>query len=375
MNKSAFRLSLVSCLAAAFLGCDSGKASSSDGDGTADQGPWKKIPAKSDAVRTTGRFAWNPEGYAFASWSGSAITVGFNGTALKAFISSGSAVYDIFIDGEEFPSDTLDITEATTQEEYIIADQLTPGPHSVRIQKNTESFFSSVLFMGFEVMGEAAPEALPPLPEKRIEFIGNSITCGYGVLDTADIDTFNIKTQDHFYSFAGQAARILGAEEHSVCVSGKGVLRNFDNSTDGTLPEVYKYTNYDKAGAWDPSDWIPHIVFVNLGTNDFNKGTPDSAAFTNAVFDFAKELRSDYPEASIVLLSGPMLDSESLETCRRFLDGAAGMFKDSLDKNIYRFDFEQQGELGTGGNGHPNRAQALKDGESLASWVKETFNW
>ena len=104
-------------------------------------------------------------------------------------------------------------------------------------------------------------------------------------------------------------------------------------------------------------------------------GIPDSAAFTNAVLDFAKNLREDYPKAGIVLLTGPMMFGEPLETCKRYLDAAAGQFKSSLDTNIYRFDFEPQGSLGTGGSGHPNRAQAEKDAKSLAAWIQQTFHW
>ena len=36
------------------------------------------------------------------------------------------------------------------------------------------------------------------LPERRIEFIGNSITCGYGVESENPSDPFTYETENHF---------------------------------------------------------------------------------------------------------------------------------------------------------------------------------
>ena len=157
-------------------------------------------------------------------------------------------------------------------------------------------------------------------------------------------------------------------------MSGRGFLRNFDNTTEGIIPEVYK-----TLASENPEDgsthWHPDIVFVNLGTNDFSTGIPDSAAFTQAVYDFTAGLRAKYPSAAIVLLNGPMMSGESMTTCRRYLDAVTDQLKAAIDKNIYRFDFEPQGALGFGGGYHPNKAQGRKDGESLAAWIQKTFHW
>ena len=129
-------------------------------------------------------------------------------------------------------------------------------------------------------------------------------------------------------------------------------------------------TESDSAARWEPD-----IVFINLGTNDFNQGVPDSTAFSDAVFDFIAKLRAKYPTSAITLLNGPMMSGESMQTCRRFLDAIAERFRRDVDENIFRFDFDPHGSLGYGIGYHPNKAQGLKDAQSLATWVKQTFRW
>ena len=383
MNKTALRFAPTAILAAiaatgGLIACSNVPSGSSEASSEAPERGWSVVPAKSGAVRISGYTDWGIDGDALTGWSGAAYTIGFNGTALKMMVKSGPAIYDIFVDGEEDPSDTLNLVNRGADSVFTVVENLAPGTHYVRIQKNTEHHIGQALFLGFLVKGEAAPEALPPLPERRLEFIGNSITCGFGVLspdaESAADSSFEFTTEDHYYSYAGQATRILGAEERTVCISGRGVLRNFDNSTEGILPDIYRELDSYNPGD-DSARWIPDIVLVNLGTNDFGKGTPDSTAFTKAVYDFAGELRTKYPQAAIVLLSGPMLTGKHRETCIRFLDAAAERSRENGDANIYRFDFDPQGDLGYGGNYHPNQAQALKDAESLAAWIQETFRW
>lgn len=50
------------------------------------------------------------------------------------------------------------------------------------------------------------------LPERRIEFIGNSITCGYGVESENPSDPFTYETENHFYTYAARTARALKAQ-------------------------------------------------------------------------------------------------------------------------------------------------------------------
>lgn len=336
---------------------------------------WEKVPITSAALRVTGRADWSKKGQVSIFWSGSAFTIGFEGTALKINLDATYALFDVFIDDDLYPSIIIDRSDsAYPSNEITVVKNLSDKPHSVRIQKNTEIAYGKATLKGIQVLGTASASALPPMPKKKIEFIGNSITCGYGILGKEnDINTIDV--EDHFYTYANQAALILKAEEHTVCYSGKGTLRNCDNSTTHLIPEIYSKLSLESETIWNTEEWVPDIIFANLGANDFNTTYPDSSSFVNAVIDFVKQLRGYYPNTSITLLDGPMMEGEEMMTCRRFLDAAQQAFTASGDKNVYRFSFEPQGELGYGIANHPNRAQGQKDAVRLAEWVFKTFEW
>lgn len=336
---------------------------------------WEKIPVTSSSLRVTGRADWSEKDQVSVSWSGSAFTIGFEGTSLKIFLEAPGNKFDVFVDGEAFPSSIIDRSIPYEDNNVItVVKDLPKGKHFVRIQKNTEAVLGTATLKGIFVEGKADSSALPARPQKKIEFIGNSILCGLGVLSHEN-DSVGIESEDHFYSYAGQAARLLDAEEHSECTSGKGIIRNFDGSTTQLFPELYDKLSFFKDTPWNTEEWTPDLVFINLGTNDFLSGIPDSATFVNGVINFVKQIRVNYPQAGITMLDGPMLVGESIKTCRKYLDAALEFFHQSGDMNVYRFTFETQGALGYGVANHPNVAQGLKDGTSLAEWVKKQFHW
>lgn len=141
-------------------------------------------------------------------------TLSFEGTAVKALIarpSNASGVdsswYKVFIDGiflQDIPY--KDYNAAT---EILLAENLTEGTHTVTIYKRTETQMGSQLFLGFSVSGTST--TILKTPSRCLEFIGNSITCGDGVLDSCFVNAstwaiegtcpgFTTTSEDHYYS-------------------------------------------------------------------------------------------------------------------------------------------------------------------------------
>ena len=64
----------------------------------------------------------------------------------------------------------------------------------------------------------------PPEPrQRRLLFIGDSITAGYGVLCNDSDAPFAPETQSALHAYAAVAARALEADAHVIAYSGKGV--------------------------------------------------------------------------------------------------------------------------------------------------------
>lgn len=327
------------------------------------------------AVRVNGRFAKEVVGkdtVLRTSFSGTSFTIAFEGTEASILLKSPANVFNIALNGKQMPP--LDLS-TNNEEKHLIAKNLENGIHVISVSKRTESSQGDDIFKGFEIKGTPKKEALPPEPKLKIEFLGNSITAGYGVLDSIKENTYSPITEDVFSSYAGVAARELKAEMRTVAFSGRGIYRNHPDSKDERpLPDFFPYISVNENIPWDFS-WQPNIVVINLGTNDFALGEPDSAKFVDSMVEFAKQVNEKYPKSEIVVIDGPMLNDfypegvTSLTLCRNFLDAA----KNELAKQglaVHRFSLSpQDGSLGYGADWHPSKEQSEKNGKELAEFL------
>lgn len=116
--------------------------------------------------------------------------------------------------------------------------------------------------------------------DRKIEFIGDSITCGYGVLGGPKAP-FSTETESADDAFAVQCARALDADYQLVSFSGIGVISRYiepeenEPLTDVLMPALYPHTDavLAKRYGWRPESWdfssfCPQVVVINLGTND-----------------------------------------------------------------------------------------------------------
>ncbi len=335
-----------------------------------------ELPPTNPSVRILGRsLDTNPRELQWA-WSGSGAIVAFDGTSCVARMIAKGAVYRVRVDGKE---STLDLS-SSTDTLHTLASGLAPGYHLVELRAKTEANYATTRFRGFWVDG--TPAALPEPSSRRIEFYGNSITCGYGILDSVANNGFSVKTEDEGLTFAGLAADSLGAERRVICWSGKGVFKNYGNDTvTPTLPKLHRQIlPWDATNLWDVSRWVPQVVVVDLGTNDFSGVAPDSTKFHRAYMGFVDSLHAHYPSARIVLVDGPMLSDgypagmNALTRVRKHLDNlvAAGTAK---GMSISHLELTPQGNLGYGADYHPNRAQARLNGQELTTHIRRLTGW
>ena len=84
------------------------------------------------------------------------------------------------------------------------------------------------------------------IPEKEkalsIEFIGDSITCAYGVEGSNSYEPFRTTTENFMKSYAYLTAQKLDADYSAVSYSGYGVLSGYtsgDINTDSLIPDCY----------------------------------------------------------------------------------------------------------------------------------------
>jgi lysophospholipase L1-like esterase len=345
---------LAASLCAFYVGCTSFRNT------LANQTP-EELPAS--ALHPVGRYLVNKDQHLELISSAAHAGFRFEGTEARVIASAAYAgahsylqyeldgVYQkrVSIDGQQ---DTVLITVPRT------------GKHTVWLYKTTEAHTGALVIQ--KIM---APNvmALPKPTAPMIEFIGNSITCGAAAdPSVVPCGTGEYHDQHNAYQAYGpRVARAVNADFMLSSVSGYGAYRNW-NSNGPTLPDVYEKMDFQAKTAqpWDFSKFLPQVVSIALGTNDFSDGDGkatrlpfDSARFVTSYTSFVKNVKAKYPQARIALLSSPMLNGpkkQMLENCltaiKKQIDAA---YPSARPVALHFFQPMQA----TGCSGHPSVAE------------------
>jgi lysophospholipase L1-like esterase len=332
-------------------------------------------------------------------------------TTIRArFVGTGAAVllkdehrfswrnyYDAIVD--DVPVMTIRPDDDTSITRYQVISDLPVGEHEIRIVRRTEPNVGNGFFQGFEFAGTIAPPG--DLPTRKMEFIGDSITAGSGIEapnnDAACAsDGWGQPVMNADLAYGPVLARELNAQYHVIGVSGIGLTRNYEsNPAEGDtrpMPEVYDLLLPQlPAGAnnaWTPSRYVPNVVVVALGTNDFSPGDMPPgerpkiavADFVTAYAAFVTKLRGYYPNADIFAISSPMLGDGwpmAADTYATDLKNAVTMVEDQFaaagDTKVHSFHVTKQSGAGCGT--HPDVDQQADTALELGAYVATIMGW
>lgn len=252
--------------------------------------------------------------------------------------------------------------------------------HQLTITYIGEGYHTRPEFHGFILNNNTFLTSPAPLPSRKIEFIGNSITCGYGI-EAADASApYTEETANYYFTYAAKTARWLKAQAYVVARSGIGVYRNYNGPKTGDAVNMnteYKYTMlYDDSQLWDFTRFTPDVVCVNLGTNDTSTEGADSTLLAKGFYNLYKQIRSHYPDAKIIFLSGCMMKGNALKMAKDAMDFTMRLALSNGDTNVYRLDFEtHDGSLGYGASWHPSMKQHDVMAKQLTSYLKSITKW
>ncbi len=238
----------------------------------------------------------------------------------------------------------------------------------VGIYKATEASNGAILFYGVESNHIAAAKIKA---NASIEFIGNSITCGFGA-DTKEIPCGTGEWYDQhnaYLAYGPLVARKLNAGYILSTVSGMGIYRNWnDEDTAPVMGDVYATANLngDKTKPFNFSNnKMPDLVSICLGTNDLSNGDGkkprkpfDAEKFTNKYIDFVNEIFSHYPNAKLALLTSPMVSAANNKVLLDCLKNVQTHFISQHTVAIFEFKPMKPGGCGT----HPD----LNDHKAMA---------
>jgi hypothetical protein len=280
---------------------------------------------------------------------------------------------NVFLDGERVAK--LRVTG--DQVVYALATNLPPDKvHTVEVVKATEEFTGFLELEGFVLSDKGEVKPWPKPERRKIEFIGDSITCGYGIEAAGPDSHFQASEENFCDTYAWRTAWALDADYLVVARSGIGMLRNYNGPLEGSpdnLPAVYERTFLQQESPkWDSTRFAADVICVNLGTNDFSTKGVDGTAYEQAALRFARRLLALQPQARLLLLMGPM---ENRVELREHLQSVVDTLRTESEGRVSMFELSPQGKLGFGADYHPSSLQAERNGRELTAHLRELMGW
>lgn len=327
------------------------------------------VGADNGNIRYMGRVNFSNRFAPMMAYPGTTITACFTGTSIAVQMKPGSGYFMVGVDNKNYRKIHFGERDSVIR----IADGLPDGRHIIELMLATEEYQEQAEFYGFLIDEGAKLVDMGKGDRPLIEFIGDSMTCGYGTEAADGSVKYDPSNSNFFYTYAAITARELDWRYTVVARSGIGACRNYDGNNDaGTMPQWYDYTLiYDDSQKWVTAGNEPDVLCIALGTNDFSTTGCDPELYRTSYEKFVRHLRGLYPRAKIVILSGCMLAGESLRQQNAALDAIYDTLRGEGDKEIYRFDFTpQDGSLGYGADLHPSKAQHRKMANELLPFLR-----
>ncbi len=312
------------------------------------------------------------------SWPGTSATILIKGTNISVILKDADTAnyYNVIIDD----SIVSKIHTDTTKHRYVLASGLKKGKHKVELFKRTEWDKGKTFFYGFETSRNTKPLQPDNPPKRKIEFYGNSITCGYAMEDSSSNDSPHGYFENNYLSYAAITARHFNAQYYCTSKSGIGIMVSWFPLI---MPEMYdRLDPLDSSSKWDFTKFTPDIVVINLFQNDswivkmpehpqfknrFGDKAPDENFIISSYKHFVESIRNKYPDASIICALGNMDATKVGSPWPGYVQKAVDQIHDAKINTLF---FENKNTPG-----HPKVAEQKVMADSLIEFIDKNISW
>ncbi|MFN3406005.1 MAG: SGNH/GDSL hydrolase family protein [Cytophagaceae bacterium] len=347
-------------------------------------------------IQYTGRIDFSDKDKPSFSYPGISIKARFEGNNIEVFLQEhgqggdrGTNYFNVTIDGK-----VHSVLQLSSNKKNYKIENLSEGIHTIELFKRTEAEVGPCSFLGFVLPSGKALLKPEEKPARKIEFIGDSFTCGYGnelsiaAPPAGNPNTgFNSKNENNYNAWGAITCRTLNAQYHCTAYSGRGLYRNNTGSKENVMPDIYDRIFPDKSSPeWKTENFIPDVVVINLGTNDFypeslpNPDKVDSAAFAKKYISFIGKLRKHYPEATIVCVVPNAISdwwpekAMWLTRFKRYLSSVVDNVNNAGDKKVFYFQLTPQSPP-YGEDWHASIPTHEKMAKEITPFIREKMKW
>lgn len=344
-------------------------------------------------VKLTGRGTYDEDKVYWCALSGSGFECHFKGKSLTITLFGDAASetadndenwarYAVYVNGIRTVEGLLD----SIKKVIPVFCGVKETEADIKFIKLSECAMSTIGIAPLECDGEITPLPAKPL---RLEIIGDSITCGYGVDEYDPNVHFKTATEDFAKAYSYKTAKFLDADLRVFSISGWGIISGYVDSpdmpplTDHIIPPYYtklgfSYQKFDDRDGFAPQDvnydfgsYTPDLIVINLGTNDYSWCTGHEDRYEKYVDEYVKFLNvvhRNNPDAKLLCVMGVMVDEIA-----PYVEKAAELFKtQSGFGQIYTMRFKpHDGSKGFGADWHPSPATHDIAAKALAEKIRE----
>ena len=338
-------------------------------------------------VKITGRF-YQKEDITWLIQSGSSIEFYVTAINSEILLVGDSSIYSdedhrprfgIYINDELFLDSTMNDLELNV--ELFKYENFEEKKTKIKVILLSENSNGGIGIKNINLYICSYQNSLEPAEKKKlnIEFIGDSITCAYGIEGKDRTEKFKTTTENFAKSFAYLASQNLDADYSTVCVSGAGIVSGYtsngEKNSNNLMPNFYQKIGINKKypGDWDFSAHKYDVIFIHLGTNDNNyvKADPENRndEFIQEYINFLKVVRENNPDSYIICTLG----IGSTATLN-LVEQAVKLFDD--DKvSFFEFPKPDYSKDGVGSDGHPNAITHEKYSKLVTEKISEIVQY
>ena len=275
--------------------------------------------------------------------------------------------YTVVVDGKV----TMDhkAIEVSGTDYLAIARGLSGGTHNIKFIRDSEARGGLEFTVVNIQLDEGATLLAKDADKNVIEFLGDSLTSGYGNLITGSANASDLKNQSATKAYSYLLANKLDMDYRIVSMSGiaLGLREGYP-----TFPEFYSLESYHidkekKYASSNPAD--VDVVVVNLGTNDasdglYNEKDPQSVEnYGKRYADLITNIGYS-KDVKVVFVSGVCW----CHTQTAAYNTAKTELKSRGYNNTYSIDIRS---LQSGGGGHPSAEEHVEVADTLYKFFKD----
>jgi lysophospholipase L1-like esterase len=325
------------------------------------------VTADDPHIQYSGRVDFSDPRKPRFSWPGVSITAVFDGQKCDIRLLDGESDYNVFLDGKLHA-----VLRTDPSQNLYPLEKLDKGTHTLMITRRNDGNYGIGVFEGLVLEKGESLRPPPATLRRRIEVIGDSFSVGYGN-EGAGVQCAELRGfENNYLAYGSIAARALGAECHTIAISGKGMVRNYGApgpTSPNPMPDFYdRILQQDASLKWDFSRWIPDAVVINLGVNDFSTTPhPEVEAYVNAYRALIAEVRRHYPGVHVFCLAMPDFAA--------FVQRVVAEEERAGNRGIHSLQYGPFTEDESGCDWHPKVVAHQKIADLLVPAIREHLGW